>query len=236
MLIDFHSHILPKMDDGSRSVAESIEMLKAEAEQGVTHVVCTPHFYARHDRPEDFFCRRKESYNRLQNEMAKYSDLPDILLGAEVYYFRGMASSDVLPQLTIGNTPYLMVEMPQGSWQPSVYEELLQIRRNWNIIPIVAHIDRYIAPLRTHGIPDKLAKLPVLVQANAEFFYDRRTYNMAMRMLKSGKIHLLGSDCHNMESRKPDLREAAQIIEDRLGKEPLHRIYRDSCEILGLPY
>ena len=58
-MIDFHTHILPKMDDGSKSTEESIAMLKMQAEQGIRWVVATPHFYAEPESPQDFLQRRK---------------------------------------------------------------------------------------------------------------------------------------------------------------------------------
>ena len=224
MFTDFHSHILPGVDDGSAGVEESVAMLRLEAEQGVRHVVATPHFYARHDSPDRFLKRRAEALESLQKEMEKYPDLPGISVGAEVYYFDGISDSDAVKQLTIESGHYLMVEMPHGPWTETMYRELEELYRKRGITPIIAHIDRYIAPLRTFGIPRRLEDLPVLVQANAEFFTTRATAGMAARMLKNGQIHLLGSDCHNMRSRKPNLEEAAEVISKRLGKEPFRQI------------
>ena len=93
---DFHSHILPGIDDGSASLQESIAMLKMEAEQGIRHVVATPHFYPRHDSPERFLSRRDDAEARLREEMEKYPWLPSLEIGAEVYFFRGISESDVL--------------------------------------------------------------------------------------------------------------------------------------------
>ena len=233
-MIDFHSHILPEMDDGSASLEESIAMLRMEAEQGITHVVATPHFYARYDKPEEYLQRRKRAEERLRNELAKHSDLPQISVGAEVYYFHGMSNSDFLPNLTVAGTSCIMVEMPGSPWQPSVYQELEMIYQRWGFVPIVAHVDRYIAPLRTHGIPEQLARLPVMVQANADFFLNRSTAGMAMRMLKKDLIQLLGSDCHNLSSRKPDLGDALHAIEGKLGQAALERVHEYGREILGL--
>ena len=89
---------------------------------------------------------------------------------------------------------------------------------------MVAHVDRYISRFRTHGIPKRLESLPVLVQANAEFFLERSTSRMAMRMLKKGAIHLLGSDCHNLTDRKPDLGDALELIRRHLGVGALEHI------------
>ena len=102
-----------------------------------------------------------------------------------------------------------------------MYRELEGIREKQGLTPIIAHVDRYIRPFHTYKIPARLEKLPVLVQANASFFLERGTRGMALKMLRAGQIHLLGSDCHNMDSRRPNLGQAVEIIQSKLGKDPL---------------
>ena len=233
-MIDFHSHVLPGIDDGSKSLEESIALLRMEAEQGITHVVATPHFYARYDDPARFLEKRANAEQLLLSEMKKYDGMPTLSVGAEVYYFRGMSDSDILPQLVIEGSNCIMVEMPKAPWPEAAFQELEDIHRKRGIVPIIAHVDRYIRPMKTHGIPGKLEKLPVLVQANAEFFLEKATASMAMRMLKKGQIHLLGSDCHNLSSRKPNLGEAIELIEQRLGADAIDRILRYSTDVLGM--
>lgn len=223
-MIDFHSHILPGIDDGSESLEHSLEMLAMEARQGITHVVATPHFYPRHDRPEEFLTRRNLAARTLKAAMEAHPGLPEITLGAEVYFFRGISDSDILPELTIGDKNCILIEMPPAPWPDSVYEELTRIWERRRIRPVVAHIDRYIAPLRTHGIPVRLEKLPVLVQANADFFLNPGTTRMAMKMLKADRIHLLGSDCHDPDTRKPNMGQAMKRIAEKLGPDALGRI------------
>jgi protein-tyrosine phosphatase len=230
---DFHSHILPGVDDGSRSVKESLKMLSVEADQGVRRVVATPHFYANHDTPERFLERREAAWGRLREATAGHPELPQIIPGAEVYYFAGMSESDALPALTIGGSGFLLLEMPQGPWTQSMYREMEAIYVKQGITPIIAHVDRYIGPFRTWGIPKQLAELPVLVQANAEFFLSRYTAGMALRMLRQENIHLLGSDCHDLTSRKPNLGTALEQIENRLGKHALSRIQEYEDRVLG---
>lgn len=229
---DFHSHILPGIDDGSASVEESIAMLAAEAEQGIAHVVATPHFYANYDNPERFLKRRREAEERLRREMANHPGLPEVSVGAEVYFFSGISDSDILNQLTISEKRCILIEMPHSPWTASMYRELEDIWVKQGLTPVIAHIDRYIGPFRTFGIPERLADLPVIVQANADFFLDRRTSRMALRMLKEDRIQLLGSDCHNMRSRKPNLGDALALIEKRLGREVLDRVNACGAEIL----
>lgn len=224
MLIDMHSHVLPNVDDGSTSVEESVAMLCAAAKQGIQCVVATPHFYAHHDNPERFLSRRAEAYSRLQDELDKNPGLPEVKLGAEVYFYSGMSDSEVLQRLTIDKKGCILVEMPQSPWNDRMYRELEAIRTKQGLIPIIAHVDRYISRFRTFGIPEKLKQLPVLVQGNASFFLHHATSPIAMRMLQRDQIQLLGSDCHDMKQRPPRLGDAVDQIRQRLGDEVLMRV------------
>lgn len=224
MAVDFHSHILPGIDDGSSSLKESIGMLRMEADQGIRHVIATPHFYAKHDSPERFLSRRKASEERLREVLEEHPELPRITVGAEVYYFPGISDSEALLGLTIDKTGCILLEMPYPPWTPRMYQEMENIRVKQGLTPIIAHVDRYIRPFKTYGIPEQLSQMPVLVQANASFFFRRSTAPMAMRLLKQERIHLLGSDCHNLTDRLPNLGAAYAQIQRRLGDEAIDRI------------
>lgn len=230
---DFHSHILPGIDDGSATVEESIAMLRREAEQGIRHVVATPHFYPRYTAPEQFLEKRNRAEALLRQAMAGERGLPRLSVGAEVYFFRGMSESEHLKRLTIGQKRCILIEMPPPPWSEEIYRELVKVWELQGLTPIIAHVDRYIGPFRTHNIPRRLSELPVLVQANAEFFLNKATAGMAMRMLKADQIQLLGSDCHNMTSRKPNLGEALCRIGQKLGPEALETIRQYEQQTLG---
>lgn len=231
-MIDFHSHILPKMDDGSGSLEESVAMLREMAAQGVTQVVATPHFYPQRENVESFLKRRDAAFGALSEEMAKHEGLPKVLLGAEVFYYTGMSDSEDLERLAIQGTKYILVEMPDGQWAPRMYRELEKIALQRGLTPIIAHIDRYIRPFRTKGIPETLAQLPVLVQANGACFLDPWMRPLVMKLLKKGQIHLLGSDAHNMGDRAPNLAPAAEKIRNKLGEEALEIIAQNGMEVL----
>ena len=227
-VVDFHSHLLPAVDDGSKSLEESMQMLRMESAQGVKHVVATPHFYPQYDSPELFLKRRKEAELRLREAMSREEGLPTLSVGAEVYFFHGISESDVLSELTIDQNRCILIEMPGAPWSESMYRELENLYVKRGLIPIIAHVDRYIGRFRTYGIPRRLARLPVMVQANAEFFTTKSTSAMALRMLKAGMIHLIGSDCHNLNSRKPNVGDALDVIRARLGEEAL--AFLNACE------
>lgn len=230
---DVHSHILPGIDDGSRNSEQSIAMLESEAKQGITHVVATPHFYARYSDPDTFLAKRAAAAAVLQRDTAGRTDLPQVILGAEVHYFPGIGESEHLSRFVIGNTRLVLIEMPQSAWTESMYRDLENIHLFQGLTPVVAHLDRYISPLHTHGIPKRLERLPVLVQANAEFFLEPATASMALRMLRKGQIHLLGSDCHNLSDRPPNMGEARKVIAHKLGRSALAEIHRFEAIFCG---
>ena len=234
-LIDFHTHILPGIDDGSKNTEQSLALLRLEGEQGIRRVVATPHFYAHHDSPEAFLTRRADAVSRLREAAAAEPDLPELEVGAEVYYFNGISNTDLLQKLTVGSSRYVLIEMPMSPWTSRMYRELAEIREKQELTPIVAHVDRYLSPFRTHGIPDRLAELPVLVQANASFFLEKATRRMAFRMLRQGKIHLLGSDCHDLTDRKPNLGDAVKLLRQKFGSEIISYINSHEDEIMDSP-
>lgn len=233
MVSDFHSHVLPGIDDGSDSVQTSIRMLELAAGQGVRFMAATPHFYASRDRVERFLAARDRAEGRLRDAMEGREDLPRIITGAEVAYFPGMSEADALGALTLGGSGYLLVEMPFATWTERMLRELEKLHDRQGLTPVIAHLERYLGPLKNRHVPDALEQLPVLVQANAEAFLQPSTARRMLRLLEKGRIHLLGSDCHNLTTRRPNLGEAAARIRERLGKAALERIREHEDMVLA---
>lgn len=223
-VVDFHTHVLPRLDDGSKSVEESLALLRMEAEQGIRQVVATPHFYAQVDAPKPFLERRAAAVSRLREAMEDFPELPRLSVGAEVHYFTGIGDVDILPELAIDNGRYVLIEMPMADWTDRMYLELENIHDHLGLTPIIAHVDRYIGPMQTYGIPERLMELPVVIQANAGFFQRLSTKRMALRMLQKGQIHLLGSDCHNLKDRPVNIKQTVDLIEKKLGQEAIAKI------------
>lgn len=217
-MIDFHSHILPYIDDGSESVEESISLLKMLAEQGVDTVCATSHFYPSEDSPGNFLGIRKKVYKKLKNALPKDESLPKILLGAEVAYFSGISKMEDLTQMRLEGTKILLLEMPIAKWSDYTVREIIDISCAGNIKVVLAHIERYKNKQRKI-VWDALRESGVLMQANATYFTNPKTRRKALKQLRRGEIHLIGSDAHNSSERAPEISQALQIIEEKLGKE-----------------
>ena len=220
-MIDFHSHILPGIDDGSKSAEMSLQMVSALASQGVDTIAATSHFYATERTPQRFLQRRAEAYDRLKAVLPE--DAPRILLGAEVLYFPGISHMDELPQLCLEGTDLLLLEMPFTAWNERMIREVDELSRSGVCRIMMAHIERYYYK-QPVSVWDSFLEQDVLMQSNAEFFLSLRTRHKALKLLREGRIHLLGTDCHNMTSRAPRMAEARALIRKRLGDETLEEI------------
>ena len=215
-MVDFHSHILPNVDDGSTSLEMSLSMLETEGSHGIKTVVATPHFYPMTDTPERFLERRQSAAETLLRAAESRPDLPKVVLGAEVAYFRGMSDSEALWKLRIADTNYILVEPPLAPWDRQVFKDLRDLLTKQNLFPIVAHVDRYMMPFWWKKMMKQLAELPVLLQVNSSFFQGKWA-KTALRLLDEERIHLLGSDCHNLSTRPPNLGALQSILtKDRL--------------------
>lgn len=235
-MTDFHTHILPGIDDGSRSAEESLTMLRAETAQGIRRVVLTPHFYPWKDSPKAFLEKRDAAQQDLMRALAECPDadkLPRLSFGAEVHYFDGISQAEALPELAIDSKRCVLIEMPQGVWSERMYRELEAIHTERGLLPVLAHLERYLLPLTAGGVLKKLAALPVFTQVNASFFLQRSTRHKALKMLETGNIHLLGSDCHNTSGRAPNLGDALAVITNAADGRVLERIQSRCEKLLG---
>ena len=229
-IIDMHCHILPGVDDGARDVETSLAMLEASRAQGVQYMVATPHFYATRDRVDTFLDRRREAWETLKSRMG--ADYPGIVLGAEVAFFRGISRAERLEALKIEGTGCLLLEMPFRPWSEDDVDEVSEILEKRGYTIILAHIERYLAMRGNADYIGNLLELPVLAQINAESLLDWRQRGKLIKMVRNGQVHLLGSDCHGIHHRPPNLGEGREILRKKTGTEYLDRIDRRSEELL----
>ena len=224
-MLDIHTHILPGMDDGSKNVQQSLAMLHKEASQGVDRVVLSSHFYPDRESPEMFLRRRQKALAVLREGTANVKALPEMIPGAEVAFFTGISRTDSIEGLCIDGTRAMLIEMPFCRWNRNILDEVSLIKDYRGIRPIIAHVERYMQyqPLGTIG---DLCDSGIWIQTNASFFQNWRTSWLAIRMLKKGMIHFIGSDCHDIERRPPSMDDAIDEISIRLGEQALMHLER----------
>lgn len=225
-MIDFHSHVLPGIDDGSRSVEESLRMLAASAGQGIAYMAATPHFYPSETSPRQFLDRRDRAAERLR--AAWRPEFPRLLLGAEIYYCDGISRDAEVEALRIEGTSLLLLEMPFRTWSDRMVAEIKALHNRPGCTVMLAHVERYLR-LQKREVWEQLLEAGILMQSNASFFLQWSTKHKAVHMLDAGRIHLLGSDCHNMAERPPRVGDALAQI----GGQRVRMLERRCRRLLG---
>ena len=201
------------MDDGSKSVEESLALLREEVRQGINTVVMTPHFYAAQNSPERFLKRRLQAFQKLLPSLDR--SCPRIILGAEVQFFPGISDCREVSFLTIGQTKLLLLEMPFCRWDSQVLRETFQLQEKQDLRVVLAHIDRYYTD-QSASVWKQLRDAGILMQLNAsalEASFARRRYR---KLIDDGGIHMLGSDCHNLTSRPPRWEHISRDVTEKV--------------------
>jgi protein-tyrosine phosphatase len=229
-VIDWHSHILPAMDDGSRDTAESISLLNMQVSQGISTVIATPHFYANDETVASFLERRKQALELLKSELPEGA--PEIRLGAEVKYYQGISRMEDLKELRIEGSKLLLLEMPMSHWTEYMVRELIELSGKSSIKIVLAHVERYFH-LQKQAVWDRLFENGILAQVNASFFHSFATKRKAIALLQEGSIQLIGSDCHGVTSRPPQIDKAFEVIRKKLGDEYLNQMNEYGYSLLA---
>ncbi|HKK96005.1 MAG TPA: CpsB/CapC family capsule biosynthesis tyrosine phosphatase [Anaerovoracaceae bacterium] len=221
---DFHTHILPEMDDGSFNTDMSIEMLNKLKSQGIDSIVLTPHYYFDCECVDNFLDRRRKCLHKLIIASKFVEDLPQMYIGAEVAFFPNMSNHEGLDKLCIEGTKYMLLEMPFARWQKSHVEEVDKIYINRGIIPIIAHIERYIEFQKGTQYVNELLDLNVLIQINSEILKKKNFVKKHLSFIIDNEVYLLGSDCHNMEGRAPNMDIASKYMKKKFKNDKLKQI------------
>lgn len=226
-MLDIHSHILPKMDDGSKSVEMSLQMLRSSYEQGVTTIVSTSHFYGNHESPDEFLHRRDHAAKKIESELT--DSMPQIFYGAEVLYYPGISRSEAVCDLAIEGTDLILIELPFVPWTNKIFEELQSFQYSFRKQIVLAHVERYRS-IQSRSMFETIFEYPFYYQCNAEAFNSFKTRRLALQMMEERQLHFLGTDCHRDTVRCPNMNDAKKAIEKKFsprGWEALTREMED---------
>lgn len=228
-IVDFHSHILPGIDDGSSDIQMSDAMLKEAASQGVNVQVLTPHFYASKMNIDSFIQKRDLAVQQIL-PIAQKNKIR-IRVGAEVAYFNNMSESESIEKFFINGTRILLIEMPFRQWTSKEVREIESFEQR-GVLVMFAHLDRYLSFQKDKEPLNDLLAMKTISQINAESL---TTFFSRHKVLKTigDNSFVLGSDAHNMEERAPNLIEGREVILAKMGQETLNNVDSLSNFILG---
>jgi len=214
-VIDLHTHILPGLDDGARTLADALDMARAFVSDGVTAIAATPHVRDDYPTSPDEMLRGVDALRQALDEEGVELT---ILSGAELAVdWIARLDGVELRNLTLArNGRYVLVETPYYGWPLELVERLLGLRVA-GFTPILAHPERNGV---VQGNPSLLAPLVrggTLVQVTAGSLdgrLGRTTRETALRLVATGLAHLVASDAHTPDVRAAGMRSAVDAVED----------------------
>lgn len=228
-MIDFHSHILPNIDDGSRSYEESKIILMEAKNMGFDKIIATSHYALN--------CFETPEYKREQliEELNQEQNVPEIILGSEV--FLNYTIVDLLEEYkasTINKTHYVLFELPLRHQFPNLKITINKLKEN-NYIPILAHPERYSVIQKDFNLLLELKDMGVLFQSNYGSIvgmYGLGAKLTLKKMLKNNLVDLLGSDVHRPNSIYPKVPKAIEKISKLTSRHQLEDMINNNAEAI----
>ena len=226
-LYDIHCHILPGVDDGARNMEESLWMLNKEYQEGVRHVILTPHF--RYDMFEPHMNIVTRQFMQLRRAAMNIGDEGmRLYLGCELH-----SSMDMVEclkkgrRLTLAGSRYVLVEFSNGDEKNYIEERVRSLLMN-GFIPIIAHVERYKATRNDIGFLTELKDMGAHIQVNADTISGQDGFGaktFARKVMKHGLLDFVGSDGHRKTERIPEIGKCVAKMEKTMGSEYVKKIF-----------
>lgn len=232
-MIDVHSHILPNIDDGSRSIEETFNLIKEAKEAGFEGIVCTSHYmenYYETNRPE-----REVWINAIHENLENKNIDMNLYLGNEIYM-----SDNIIELLedgkatTMNDTSYVLFELPMNAEPMNLYDMVYEMQQ-YKIVPILAHPERYSFVQTDPELIYDLIDKGVLMQANYGSIigqYGKKAQMIVQKFLENNMIHMLGTDVHRQNTIYPKIPEIILELKSLIGEEKVKELTTINPELV----
>ncbi len=225
-MVDIHAHILPNVDDGAQSWEMAIHMCHMAAQDGVAHMVATPH------ANDEYFYDRAQLESVLAELSERVGSILNFSLGCDFYFsYENLSLLEANPQMfTIGKSQYLLVELSDFSIPPWVTAKLQDLMA-MGLRPIITHPERNLLLQRKPEQVLQWAELGCPVQVTASSLAGRwgeRALKVSQWLLLKQAVHVIASDCHNVEGRSPILSSARTALEKSYGTDLANALTHDN--------
>lgn len=217
---DIHTHLLPGVDDGAKSMDEALDLVTMAWNNGTRTIFLTPHYRGKYKRNSPAFLKEKfEEFSQrvhqqlpemnlyLGSEIHYQADIPDKLMGEEV--------------LTMNESGFILLEFSQNSWKSQVLYAVSDVL-GCGLTPIIAHAERYDIFRKDATLADEVLQMGAKIQLNADSVMGKHGFlvkHYCRKLLKAGKVDFIASDAHDLTSRTPILRECFLHIHKKYGAE-----------------
>ena len=214
-MIDFHTHILPNIDDGSRSVEETFDLIKEAQDAGFDKIISTSHYmencYEVENREREFWV------NAISQNFLSQNINVNLYLGNEIYITENIIKLlEDEKASTINNTSYVLFEMPLTVEPMNLYDVVFEMLK-YKLVPILAHPERYAFIQKDPDLIYDLLQKGVLMQSNYGSFigqYGKKAQIIVKKLLQNKMIYFLGSDVHRKGTIYPKIPKILEKLKE----------------------
>ncbi|SMB88937.1 protein-tyrosine phosphatase [Desulfonispora thiosulfatigenes DSM 11270] len=233
-MVDLHSHILPEIDDGSKSMEETLKMGRIAASQGFNKIIATPHYI----EGEYTITKDKllETIKRVNACFQKENIKLEVLPGAEVYLSPSLPAKLKAGEIsTLNNSPYILIEFPMRDI-PVYTEDILYEVRLLGYKPVIAHPERYSKVMEDPNYLKSLIEQGNYVQINSMSItggLGERVKKTAQILLKHKMVHFIGTDAHSPRARSPKIQGAIEQMKKWTDENYLEKILKNGYNLIS---
>jgi protein-tyrosine phosphatase len=238
-MVDIHHHLLPGLDDGSDSMETSVAMARLAAQEGISHVVCTPHASGRYRfDPAVNAAKTQELRARLADQKIPLT----LGNGCDFHLsFENVRDAQVDPsRFSINGLSYLLVEVPDYGLPPGLTETFYELQLA-GLTPILTHPERNPTLQKE---PDRMKdwlRGGVLIQVTADSLTGhkgKQAQRVSLELLEKRWVHFLATDAHNTTSRPPRMSDARNLVATKFGASYAHAlcVTNPLAAFLGKPF
>ncbi|ALV21546.1 tyrosine-protein phosphatase [Carnobacterium antarcticum] len=234
-MIDLHCHILPGIDDGAKTMDDSLAMAHAAVAEGITHILATPHYKnGRWDNEKIDILRDVEN---LQNELNN-RDIPLTVFPGQEVRIIGELIEDIQRnkiQFIDETNQYLLIEFPTATI-PAFTDSLFFSLQTKGITPIIVHPERNHAILNDSNKLLTLIEKGALAQLTAGSYvgtFGKKTQKLSKQLIEAGLVHFIASDAHNVQSRTFHLKEAYEKLEKEFDKKKVQQFKQTTKDLIN---
>lgn len=228
-MIDLHCHILYGVDDGPKTIEESIELAKAAIDQGIHTIVATPHHQngKYNNEKQDIIQKVNELNTILKEQDISITILPGQEIRLYGEFLQDYESGTILTKNETGK--YILLEFPSNH-VPRYAESLLYDIQLKGLIPIIAHPERNTEIIERPTLLYNLVNKGALSQVTAASLtggFGKKIKKFSMQLIEHNLTHMIASDAHNTISRSFKLREAYDVLEKEFGTD-VHYLFQET--------
>ena len=234
-MVDLHCHLLPGIDDGSKSMTISLRLAREATENGVTHALLTPHHmngrYVNHK--QDIIRQTKEFQKQINANNIPLTVFPGQEVRINGQLLEALDNDDILFADTAGK--YMMLEFPDDD-VPHYTNQMIFDLQQRGIIPIIVHPERNTKIMSEPELIYQLLQKGCLSQITASSYvgtFGKKVEKFSRQLIEAGQGYVFASDAHDLPGRKYEMRQAFDKMQREFGQELVDQYLKNACSIIN---